>query len=86
MSTRTGRLLLDVLDGLDPEDVEAIRRRLGVEGQRRGWLTSREAAVYLGLPGPGRIHQLVGAGRLNARRAGRSLRFSIEDLDAFLGE
>jgi excisionase family DNA binding protein len=49
-----------------------------------GWLTSRQAAAYLGI-GVSSLHNLVSSGRLSRRGArGTALRFNRADLDQYV--
>jgi excisionase family DNA binding protein len=72
-----------LIEALTDEDLKLLRDRLGIEQQRRGYLNAEEAAAYLRIS-RSRLYQLTSTRRLEAHRAGRSLRFSTEQLDAYL--
>lgn len=79
MSTLEVRLAADQLDAL----ADRIAARMG-QPQIDRWLTSDQAAAYLGCP-RGRIHDLVARGDLQVRRDGRRLLFRQAWLDACVG-
>ena len=68
---------------------EATGERLGAVFERHGLPTAvldvREAAAYLAVT-PGTVYRLVRRGELAHTRIGRSVRFRVADLEAYLEE
>jgi excisionase family DNA binding protein len=52
---------------------------------RSRWLTADEATAYLAFPTRKALYAAVERGQVPARKLGRRLRFSRDDLDALLG-
>ena len=70
------------IDGLEDLLRRVIRDELAAN--REGWLSSREAAEYLGIS-RGTLHNVVSSGRLPRHGdPGRRLRFRRADLDAYI--
>jgi excisionase family DNA binding protein len=69
------------IDGFEETLRRVVREELA--RARGGWLTSEEAAEYLGVSRAS-LHNLVSAGRLPRHGArGTALRFKPSDLDAY---
>ena len=70
------------IDGFEDLLRRVVREELAVS--REGWLSSREAAEYLGIS-RGTLHNLVSSGRLPRHgERGRRLHFRRADLDAYI--
>jgi len=54
-------------------------------GRPAGWMTTEEAAEYLGLPSVEALYRRIERGQVPARRWGRQYRFRRQDLDALMG-
>ncbi len=71
---------------LDVDQVEQIARRAAALVEIPAvspWLNTRGAAEYMAAS-TGRVHDLVGLGKLTPRRDGSRLLFRREELDAYL--
>jgi excisionase family DNA binding protein len=80
---------LELTVRLDPDQLDAIAQRVAallaepVRPDPGGWLDTNGAAEYVAAS-TGRIHDLVGLGKLTPARDGRRLLFRRSDLDAYL--
>ena len=60
----------------------AILEQRGFRGG--GWLTAKQAAVYLGLPSRRALYMAIRRGQVPVHRLGRRMRFDARELDEAL--
>ena len=87
--TRAREGSLSILIELSPDQLDAIAELVAARIAPRSsvdaptWLNASQAAEYIAAP-VGRVHDLVGLGKLVPRRDGRRLLFRRADLDDYL--